>query len=70
MCKFGILILGGSWKISFELGCPARVGSSCVSGSARRNLSPTWEYYLGMAVHAVHVKFGIHNVCHVNSMDI
>ena len=27
--------------------------SSRVSGSARRNLSPTWEKYLGMVVHAV-----------------
>ena len=27
--------------------------SSHVSGSARRNLSPTWENYLGMVVHAV-----------------
>ena len=43
MCEFGILILGGSGKIS----------SSRVSGTARRNLSPTWEYYLGTAVHAV-----------------
>ena len=31
-----------------------RVGSSRVSGSACRNLSPTWEYYLGTAVRAVH----------------
>ena len=31
--------------------CPSR--SSRVSGSARRNLSPTWENYLGMVVHAV-----------------
>ena len=30
-----------------------RVSSSRVSGSACRNLSPTWEYYLGMAVRAV-----------------
>ena len=43
MCEFGILILGGSGKIL----------SSRVSGSARRNLSPTWEYYLGAAVRAV-----------------
>ena len=42
MCKFGILIVGGSWKIL-----------SRVSGMARRNLSPTWEYYLGTAVRAV-----------------
>ena len=27
--------------------------SSRVSGSARRNLSPTWEYYLGTVVRAV-----------------
>ena len=27
--------------------------SSRVSGSARRNLSPTWEYYLGAVVRAV-----------------
>ena len=43
MCKFGILILGGSWKF-----CPSRV-------VARQNLSPTWKYYLGMAVRAVRV---------------
>ena len=28
--------------------------SSRVSRSAHRNLSPTWENYLGMVVHAVH----------------
>ena len=39
---------GGKWE-NF-----VRVGSSCVSGSARQNLSPTWEYYLGTAVRAVH----------------
>ena len=27
--------------------------SSRVSGSAHRNLSPTWENYLGTAVHAL-----------------
>ena len=27
--------------------------SSRMSGSAHRNLSPTWENYLGMVVHAV-----------------
>ena len=27
--------------------------SSCVSGSACRNLSPTWENYLGTVVRAV-----------------
>ena len=48
MCKFGILILGESWKISSESGWP-------VCGTARRNLSPTWEYYLGTAVRAVHM---------------
>ena len=52
MCEFGILILGGSGK---------RL-SSHVSGSACRTLSPTWEYYLGMAASAVRVKFGILNV--------
>ena len=46
MCEFGIFILGGSWKI-----CPS--WSSRVSGSARRNLSPTWENYLGTVVRAV-----------------
>ena len=47
MCKFGILILGGSGKMF------VRVGSSRVSGSAHRILSPTWENYLGMVVRAV-----------------
>ena len=28
---------------------------SCVCGSARRNLSPTWENYLGMVVRVVRV---------------
>ena len=54
-----------------------------MSGTARRNLSPTWEYYLGMAVHAVLgillrdgcacgalVKFGIHNVRRTQVTDI
>ena len=43
MCEFGILILGGSGQLL----------SSRVSGLARRNLTPTWEYYLGTAVRAV-----------------
>ena len=53
MCEFGILILWGSGKIL----------SSRMSGSARRNLSPTWEYLLrdGCACGA-RVKFGIRNV--------
>ena len=43
MCEFGIMILGESGKLL----------SSRVSGPARQNLSPTWEYYLGTAVRAV-----------------
>ena len=46
MCKFGILILGGSGKF-----CPSRVVPR--EWAARRILSPTWEYYLGTAVRAV-----------------
>ena len=34
--------------------------SSRMSGSARRNLSPTWENYLGTAVRAVHAR----EICH------
>ena len=64
MCKFGILILGGSGKIFVQ------VSSSCVSGPAHRILSPTWEYYLGTVVCAVHVKFGIRNVHRVHLTDI
>ena len=44
--------------------CPS--WSSRVSGSARRNLSPTWENYLGTVVHGARVKFGIRNVRRVN----
>ena len=47
MCKFGILILG-------EVGNFVQVGLCRVSGPARRNLSPTWEYYLGTVMRAVH----------------
>ena len=46
MCKFGILILA-------KLENFVRVSLSRVSVTAHRNLSPTWEYYLGTAVHAV-----------------
>ena len=46
MCKFGIVILG-------EVGKFVQVGSSRMSGSARRNLSPTWEYYLRTVMRAV-----------------
>ena len=46
MCEFGVLILEGSGKLL----------SSRVSGSARRNLSPTCEYYLGTAVRVVHAR--------------
>ena len=35
---------GGKWENFVQ------VGSSRVSGLAHRNLSPTWEYYLGTAV--------------------
>ena len=38
---------GGKWENFVQ------VGSSRVSGSARRNLSPTWEYYLGTVLRAV-----------------
>ena len=38
---------GGKWENFVP------TGSSCVSGSARRNLSPTWENYLGTAVRAL-----------------
>ena len=47
MCKFGILILGGKWENFVQ------VSSSRVSGSARQNLSPTWEYYLGTVLQAL-----------------
>ena len=46
MCEFGILILGEVGKFR-----PSR--SSRMSGLARRNLSPTWENYLGTAVRAL-----------------
>ena len=46
MCEFGIFILGGSWKILSELVVPRE-------WLARRNLSPTWENYLGTVVRAV-----------------
>ena len=44
------------WYIDFggKLENFVRDRSSLVSGMARQNLSPTWEYYLGTAVHAVH----------------
>ena len=48
--------------------CPS--WSSSVSGSACRNLSPTWENYLGTVVRAVRVKYGICNVRHVKLTDI
>ena len=49
----------------------ARVGSSRVSGTAFRNLSPTWEYNLGTVVRAVQrVKFGIRNVRRTHLTDI
>ena len=47
MCKFGILILGESGKILSKSVRPT------VSGLAHRNLSPTWEYYLGTVMRAV-----------------
>ena len=46
MCEFGIFILGEVRKFR-----PSR--SSRVSGSARRNLSPTLENYLGTVVRVV-----------------
>ena len=47
MCEFGIFYFGGKWENFVQ------VGSSRVSGSARQNLSPTWENYLGTAVRAL-----------------
>ena len=47
MCEFGIFILGG------EVGKFYLSWLSCVSGLARRNLSPTWENYLGTVVRTV-----------------
>ena len=43
------------WYVDFggKLENFVRVGSSHVSGMARQNLSPTWEYYLGTAVRAM-----------------
>ena len=46
MCEFRIFILG-------EVGKFRPSWSSRVSGSARQNLSPTWENYLGTVVRAV-----------------
>ena len=48
--------------------CPS--WSSRVSGSARRNLSPTWENNLGTVVRAVRMKFGIRSVRRVRITDI
>ena len=63
MCKFGLFILGGSWKISFE--------SGRVSGSARQNLSPVGKKLLrdGCACGA-RVKLGMRNVRRVHLTDI
>ena len=44
--------------------------SSRMSGSACRNLSPTWENYLGTAVRALRVKFGIRNIRRVHLTEI
>ena len=63
MCEFGILFWG-------EVGKFRPSWSSHVSGSARRNLSPTWENFLGTVVRAVRVKFGIRNVRCVHLTDI
>ena len=63
MCEFGILFWG-------EVGKFCLSWSSHVSGSARRNLSPTWENYLGTVVRAVRVKFGILNVRCVHLTDM
>ena len=53
-----------------EVGKCFPTGSSRVSGLARRNLSPTWENYLGTAVRALRVKFGIRNVRRMHLTDI
>ena len=46
MCEFGILILGEVGKFHPSRFVPRE-------GSARQNLSPTCEYYLGMVMRAV-----------------
>ena len=65
MCKFGLFIFGGKLE-NF-----VRVGSSRVSGSARRNLSPVGEKLLrdGCACGA-RVKLGMRNVRRVHLTDI
>ena len=64
MCKFGLFILGGSWKISFESGClRERVGSP-KSESRRVKLLRD-----GCACGA-RVKLGMRNVDRVHLTDI
>ena len=63
MCEFGILFWG-------EVGKFRQSWLSHMSGSARQNLSPTWENYLGTVVGAVRAKFGIRNVRCVHLTDI
>ena len=47
-CVIFYFDFGGKWEKFVQ------VSSSHMSGSARRNLNPTWEYYLGTVMHAVH----------------
>ena len=64
MCKFGLLILGGSWKILFELVIPREWVSL-----------PKFESHLGKLLRdgcarGARVKFDIHNVRRVHITDI
>ena len=64
MCKFGLFILGGSWKILFESGRPTERVRSPKSESRRGKLLRD-----GCACVA-RVKLGMRNVRRVNLPDI
>ena len=64
MCKFGILILGGSWKISSESSRPARVRGSLKFRSHLEILLRD-----GCAC-GMRMKFGLRNVRRAHLTDI
>ena len=64
MCKFGILILGGSWKIFFQSSRPMRVGRLAEIESHLEILLKDG------CVCGTRMKFGLCNVRRAHKTDI
>ena len=65
MCKFGLFILGGSWKILFESGRPVRERARSPKSESRRG-----KLLRDGCACVARVKLGMRNVRRVHLTDI